>query len=610
MASPLPPDPYKILNVPKNAPLATIRSAHRKLVLTCHPDKFPDESIKIQKADEFHQVQQAYEILSDETRRQRYDERVKLAELRAELMADQCSPGSRRMAQEYVPRSAGNSRFEMRGETRYEEIHPRTPYEDDHLHARYEAHARRYDERPEMPRRTSVRVQEERRRRDREAEDSERDRIRQEKERIKADDKLLFRDQRKTRERDRRRSYDNKYQPRVEEETESDSDSTVHRISRRRATEPRKRHEEPRRREKADTPRRSARHYDSEDEKVRHASSHISKVEGKSPIEVGHRPNLARYVSGNTRSPPPRPPSPPSDSATRSSTRPRGISRTRSSATKDRRSSETAEQVGRGYESRRPSLQPSASDPHHIKIPPSPSARHGIPRAATMETRNDRADPVISSLKRATTSPVSGSGLTNMASPRHDTVPLRSSKLANDSGYSSSSTPEAPIGPPPLTTKTQYKYMESDDEARTPHTVVVEPEYFSRPPEVSPRNYRREPERPHPSARTSSSARVTPTRNSSYVPEPVSSSRHHPPPPLSRTESSRPSPTSKQLFGEVPVSYSPRFRKEDVVYNNHPQSSQSHAYHDRDPDRDSYYPDPRARPGMTAREGSFAPRVH
>lgn len=37
MASPLPPDPYLALGVPKDATSAAVKMAHRKLVLKCHP---------------------------------------------------------------------------------------------------------------------------------------------------------------------------------------------------------------------------------------------------------------------------------------------------------------------------------------------------------------------------------------------------------------------------------------------------------------------------------------------------------------------------------------------------------------------------------------------
>src|ERR1700709_2451786 len=85
MALNLPPDPYKALGVTKDATLPEIRSAHRKLVLKCHPDKVQDDALKAQKQDEFQKVQQAYEILSDENKRLQYDEQAKLFELRKEM---------------------------------------------------------------------------------------------------------------------------------------------------------------------------------------------------------------------------------------------------------------------------------------------------------------------------------------------------------------------------------------------------------------------------------------------------------------------------------------------------------------------------------------------
>jgi DnaJ-class molecular chaperone len=84
MANPLPPNPYEILGVAKDAKLPEIRSAHRKMVLKCHPDKVQDAALKAVKQDEFQKVQQAYELLEDDSRRLQYDEQVKLWELRKE----------------------------------------------------------------------------------------------------------------------------------------------------------------------------------------------------------------------------------------------------------------------------------------------------------------------------------------------------------------------------------------------------------------------------------------------------------------------------------------------------------------------------------------------
>ena len=81
------PDPYKILGVSKDAQIPEIRSAHRKLVLKCHPDKVQDPELKALKQDEFQKVQQAYEILSNEKERQRYDDQVRLAELRKQTQS-------------------------------------------------------------------------------------------------------------------------------------------------------------------------------------------------------------------------------------------------------------------------------------------------------------------------------------------------------------------------------------------------------------------------------------------------------------------------------------------------------------------------------------------
>lgn len=86
MISPPDLDPYVVLGVSKDATVTEIRAAHRKRVLKCHPDKVQDESQRIAAQDEFQRVQQAYETLSDETRRARYDQKAKLAELKRELL--------------------------------------------------------------------------------------------------------------------------------------------------------------------------------------------------------------------------------------------------------------------------------------------------------------------------------------------------------------------------------------------------------------------------------------------------------------------------------------------------------------------------------------------
>ncbi|MCQ2820514.1 MAG: DnaJ domain-containing protein [archaeon] len=57
---------YEILGVPKTAKYEEIRKAYRKLAKVKHPDKGGDEK-------EFQELQQAYEVLSDENKRKIYD---------------------------------------------------------------------------------------------------------------------------------------------------------------------------------------------------------------------------------------------------------------------------------------------------------------------------------------------------------------------------------------------------------------------------------------------------------------------------------------------------------------------------------------------------------
>lgn len=60
-------NPYEILGVKKDAKPAEIKSAYRKLSSTAHPDKEGGS------AEAFHELKEAYDILKDPSRRQRYD---------------------------------------------------------------------------------------------------------------------------------------------------------------------------------------------------------------------------------------------------------------------------------------------------------------------------------------------------------------------------------------------------------------------------------------------------------------------------------------------------------------------------------------------------------
>ncbi|KAF4456315.1 Chaperone protein DnaJ [Fusarium austroafricanum] len=145
------PDPYEILGVAKDAQLPEIRSAHRKLVLKCHPDKVQDPTLKAQKQDEFQRVQTAYELLADEKARKRYDDQARLAELREQMRAKTAASASNRPSAAASPSSSRPTptttyKYEIHTNDRtYKTSRPPSPirgysaysrsYEDDHPRA-------------------------------------------------------------------------------------------------------------------------------------------------------------------------------------------------------------------------------------------------------------------------------------------------------------------------------------------------------------------------------------------------------------------------------------------------------------------------------------------
>ena len=64
-------DYYDVLGVGKSASQDEIKSAYRKLALQYHPDRNPDDAAA---EDKFKEAAVAYEILSDQDKRQRYDQ--------------------------------------------------------------------------------------------------------------------------------------------------------------------------------------------------------------------------------------------------------------------------------------------------------------------------------------------------------------------------------------------------------------------------------------------------------------------------------------------------------------------------------------------------------
>ena len=64
-------DYYDILNVNKGSSANEIKKAYRKVAMQYHPDKNPDNK---EAENKFKEAAEAYSVLSDDEKRNRYDQ--------------------------------------------------------------------------------------------------------------------------------------------------------------------------------------------------------------------------------------------------------------------------------------------------------------------------------------------------------------------------------------------------------------------------------------------------------------------------------------------------------------------------------------------------------
>ncbi|KAI9684207.1 MAG: Diphthamide biosynthesis protein 4 [Trizodia sp. TS-e1964] len=607
----LPPDPYKALGLSKGASLNEIKVAHRKLVLQCHPDKVQDESKRAAKVEQFQQVQQAYELLVDDTKRQQYEEHLKRAELKKEIYEGRARAAPTRFE---VRTAEPPPSFQSASSRVYEHRRPSRSFEDDIASSsRYREEQRSSSRKFDGYDRHSSRTQDEAKRSRASEPPRERER---ERERDKDHERAVHSERRKARDKDRRKGYQDKYEaPGIYEDGDSDLDRYRTRSfekarpsaeassssASRRAAAAAAADEEKNRRIEASIRARNeqARRVNEEvDHVTRKTFEALSYMQGRASSLHPHIEDAPPRRHGPYRSstsdavyesrskvPPPSPPSPPlvvddgprRSSARRSTPREHDHSRSRPER-KGSSSSFVLDPLATSSEQRK-ERQGSHSSPA-VHLSPLPGHSSAPRRAETFQfTRRGSEGPHI---QRASTLPISPLAAGISRSREHPASKLRTHvEPERDSGYSSPGTPDTPT----RFASSQYIFVGSDiehSESYPPRThratslrdMVEELGYE---PKIRHASERPSAPRGTPSARRSAS------HSRSYIYsnlEPVASRS----PPMSGERahhSSRPQSydVSSQHFENV--KYSPRFRREDVSYTESRRSAEPAGYHDK-----------------------------
>lgn len=515
MDTPLPPDPYLALGLPRDTDQATIKATYRKLVLKCHPDKVTDESLKKQKQEEFHKIQQAYEVIGEEAAREEYHARLKLETLRREKAAREAASGGSRApdvqstgfkTRMQAPTGAS---FKTSPSSRYESSRS---YDDRY----YEERSRTYDAYPSKhssSRRSSEKVSPQKATR----ESSDRTRSSYK----KASDKERERDRRHVASERERDSSD----PSGDEKTRYEADY------KRRSDDARRRAEEEEARKQAESARRRAderRSYEEYDrkQKERDQVSEAARYIHRSRVETD-RPAMPR--TGSSRDPRDYYDSRDRDSRSR---RPEVVRRS-SARPRDRHSP-----PGRG-DRRGPEIVEWSST---ADAPPRATPHRSHTETSRDHRRSETSPPPA--FRRSETMPTQVSS----ASRKPSTVP-RPSGLRESESTPASPEAYATIPPPSSTTKRYYYSTpgggvslgtEDVGEANGHRTVLREPE---RPRHRSPSPLNSRPPMGANRHPETTSAKYTTASNKSPIP----------PPPLGRsvTMNAADDRGRSRLYGEI-----------------------------------------------------------
>ncbi|KAJ5774445.1 hypothetical protein N7457_009341 [Penicillium paradoxum] len=511
-------DPYAALGVSKEATIPEIRAAHRKRVLKCHPDKIQDESQRIAAQDEFQKVQQAYELLSDDARRAKYDAKARIAELKREILERKRSDPS------YAsPRGSASSNREYRNGHIVEERVPLDAFFEEKMRFTDEPRSmsRKFDEFGVRPKPKAA-----------EEKDKKRDRTplstyhqaKELRETAKATAKASHSDRAKVRDQERRRQAEAKYDTfESYAETDEASDSSVPRdIYTKRSATPRR--ERDSRSRPSEASRRRHGRYEEEGASSDPLQSKFDNQFFKAEDYIASKARTSRsprqYRGYDSTEP--------ESSSSRSSGR---STRTRRRSSSRDRSYEHIESP-RTYEAKPPKMQPSAT---------SPGIRESL-RPSFLSTRSATTSG-FSRPKRESREPT-------LYEMTQDPIPSRTYKMRerNDSGYSSPGTPEMLPKSSSAKTSTRYK-------------IVTEPDHIVVEPKASKHRSSRSPDRDRISSRQPLK-RSTTFQN--YTMEAS---------PRIETRSARPSrhPDVEYIIRpkEKDVTYSKTYKEEDVSRRPH-----------------------------------------